>query len=101
MYLDMFFDAESIIAMIAILLITFLLYRKEPDLIVRVLKVSVLSNHLAFTVSLFWLVYLFSTIDTINQLGPGLAFSLILMLYAAMFRVAALVASKVKESTQK
>ena len=100
MSLDMFLDVESILAMMAILLITFLLYRKEPDIITRVLKASVLSNHLAFTVSLFWLVYFFSTIETPNQLGPSLAFSLILMLYAATFRVVALVASKVKETTK-
>ncbi|WP_028865609.1 hypothetical protein [Psychromonas aquimarina] len=96
MYLDMFLDIESIFAMTAILLITFLLYRKEPDIIVRVLKVSELSTYLAFTVSLVWLVYLFSTIDALKELGPGLAFSLILMLYASMFRVAALAAGKVK-----
>jgi hypothetical protein len=96
----MFLDTESILTMIAILLIAFLLYRKEPDIIVRALKVTELSTHLAFTVSLVWLVYWFSTIDTLKQLGPVLAFSLILMLYAAMFRVAALVASRVKENTK-
>lgn len=97
MYLDMFLDIESIVAMIAILLVTFLLYRKESDLMARVLKTSVLSTHLAIAVSLFWLVYLFSTVDSVRELGPGLAFSLILMFYATIIRVIVLVVSSVKE----
>lgn len=97
---SIFIDLYAAIAIVFITGISFLIYRHKAMSAEGISRITEFSFYLAVCVAVIRAIYAILTISSTSQLGVPLSFCLMLLLYATVLRLIALLIVRFKKSPE-
>lgn len=97
---SIFIDLYAVIAIVFITGVSFLIFRQKAMSAEGISRITEFSFYLAVCVAIVRATYAVLTISSTSQLGVPLSFCLMLLFYAAVLRLIALLIVRFKKSTE-
>jgi hypothetical protein len=98
--ISIFIDFYAVIAIVFITGVSFLIFRHKAISAEGINRITEFSFYLSVCVAVIRAIYAVLTISSTSQLGVPLSFCLMLLLYAAVLRLIALLVVRFKKSPE-